>query len=189
MLMMVKNTPKKLRHAGEYSYEQAGETINKAAHLLLARWSKHYEKAANKEKYLLKQLNVLADYLDAAFDDYYLKSLYFNYVGGFVAGDSLDDVLKEMEKTRQSIVRALKSQTKKVPPEIKTQHVYDGHKKVKWKFLIRLMSAQHTAQLIYQQYQRQRKLNGKSVPQRESITRTLPGITAMYIRELLPKKK
>lgn len=189
MLMMVKNTPKKSTRTGEYTYERAGETINKAAHLLAARWSNDFGAVEDKEKFLFDKLHELANYLDAAFDDYYLKSLYYHYVGGFRADDTLEDMLKKMESIRQSIVRALKSQSKKVPPEIKTQHVYDGHKKVKWKFLIRLMTAQHIAQLLYLQYRRQRKLNNASVPARESITQTLPGITAMYIRELLPKQK
>lgn len=189
VLMMVKNTPKKTHRNNEYSYSQAGETINKAAHLLLARWSKGYEKAKNKERYLFKQLHILADYLDAVFNDYYLNRLYFEYVGGLAAGDKLEQTFIDMEKTRLSIVRALKSHSKKVPPDIRTQHVYDGHKKVKWKFLIRLFAAQHTAELLYKQYQRQRELNGKVVPELESITRTLPGITAMYIRQQLPKKK
>lgn len=185
---MVKNTPRNLRRSGEYSYEMAEEMIDRSSHLLVARWSKDYHEAKDKEKYLFNQLHVLADYLDAAFDDYYLKNLYFQYVGGFTDGDTLDTAFEEMESIRLSIVRALKSQSKKVPPEIKTQHVYDGHKKVKWKFLIRLLSAQHTAELLYQQYKRQRKTNGRSVPERESITRTLPGMTAWYIRALLPRK-
>ena len=185
---MVKNTPKKNTRTGEYTYERAGETINKAAHMLAARWSKDFRTAKDKEKFLFDKLHELANYLDAAFDDYYLKQLYYQYVGGYRAGDTLEDMLKKMESIRQSIVRALKSRSKKVPPEIKTQHVYDGHKKVKWKFLIRLMTAQHVAQLLYMQYCRQRKLNGATVPKRESITETLPGMTAWYIREHLPKQ-
>lgn len=185
---MVKNTHRKNAYTGKYTYEQAGDTINRAAHLLLARWSKDYEKADDKEAYLFIQLHKLAEYLDCVFDDTYLKNLYFQYVAGYAAGDPLNSVFKDMESTRQSIVRALKSPSKKIPPEVKTQLVYDGHKNVKWKFLIRLLAAQHTAQLLYQQYRRQRELNGKSIPECDSITQTLPGITAKYIRDLLPKK-
>lgn len=187
--MMVKNTPKKSTRTGEYTYERAGATITKAAHILAARWDKDFGAAEDKEKFLFDKLHELANYLDAAFDDYYLKQLYFQYLGGFRAGDSLEDMLEKMESIRLSTVRALKSQSKKVPPEIKTQHVYDGHKKVKWKFLIRLMTAQHIAQMLYEQYRRQRELNGASVPTLESVTYTLPGMTAMYIRKQLPKQK
>lgn len=186
---MVKNTPKKITRHGDYTYERAGATINKAAHLLAARWSHDFRVAEDKEKYLFGKLHELADYLDAAFDDHYLKNLYYHYVGGFRANDSLEDMLKKMESIRLSIVRALKSGTKKVPPQVKTQHVYDGRKIVKWKFLIRLMTAQHIAQLLYMQYRRQRKLNSATVPKQDSITATLPGMTAWYIRELLPKQK
>ncbi len=185
---MVKNTPKKISRSGKYSYEQADDTINRATHLLLARWEKPYKAARSKRKFLAKRLYVLADYIDWVFDDCYLRNLYFQYAGGFLADDSLEEALYEMESTRRIIVRALKSPSKKIAPDIKTQHVYNGQKKVKWKFLIRLLTAQHTAQLLYQQYQRQCRLTKVNVPQREIISGTLPGMTAWYIRELVEYK-
>jgi hypothetical protein len=175
--------------AGEFNYERADEEVNNKASLYLYKWTPEYEQVTEKENYLLKKLFHLADYMDTAFDDQYVKNLYYQYVNGFVGEKPFTVILKEMESTRRSFVNALKRKDKNQRPNVKTKYVYDGKRLLKWKLVIRLLTAQHLAELLYKQYRRQLKLSGKAVPERESLQRTIPGMTAWYIYELMPDNK
>ena len=172
--------------AGEYDYDRADNDINAMAKLFLTKWSLQYEQENDKEKYLLKRLIQLADYMDSTFNDQYVNSLYFQYVHGFTEGISFEIVLKGMEARRRSFVNALQRKNIMKRPIVKTPYVHDGSKRAKWKILIRLLTAQHIAEQLYKQYRRQLKLNDKPVPERTSLLRTIPGMSAWYIRELLP---
>jgi hypothetical protein len=189
MMMVKKIILGNTSEAGEYSYDRADNDVNKEAALYLYKWSPQYEQETNKEEYLLKLMLKLADYMDATFDDPYIKSLYYQYVNGFVEEKPLTKVLKEMEANRRSFVNALKRTKKEERPNVKTAYVHSGKKFLKWKLVIRLLTAQHLAEQLYKQYRRQLKLNSKEVPERVSLLRTIPGMTAWYIYELSPVKK
>lgn len=188
MTTMVKNSPHRTAPVGTLTYETANELTKRAAHIMVTKCDSKIMKVKNKERVLIKSLHALADYLDTAFNDHYLNEIYYEYIGGLQEGDTLEDALKRMESIRKGYVYALRSNTNARTLDV-SQFVHDGRRLIKWKFLIRLRTAQQVAATLYERYIQERRISGKRVPQLECLPPAPPGITAMQIREQLPSRR
>ena|GEM_PF-5182789 len=165
-----------------YTYEDTEQMIWRCAGRLALRWSNDCERMKDKERYLRKKLLQLAGYLETASNDAYLMNLFFQYHGARQSKKPLSKGIAAMEKKRKSFVRALKSS---VRPEEITQHVFNAKHKTKWKFLIRLIAAQHTAQALYEKLIRMKSKPTNPPP---LLFNLHPGITAENIKKLFPAR-